>query len=156
MTYQLPDSLSFVCLADGRPRPGLAITLTLVMRQKNPFHLIVGPTDSRGALTVTRSEMENWSKGIIQLFPMDYLGPDEFAGEIQASPMGLPQLQAALHAFESYHHVMSYPADFKKMLLQAWQSLYQQPAKRIEIRDVVIVPPQSNCRIHTESLNLAA
>ena len=41
-------------------------------------------------------------------------------------------------------------------MLKAPGNRYQQPANRIEIREVVVKPQPNICRIHTESLNLAA
>ena len=102
-----------------------------------------------------KSHLEQGMKSVAEVFPADYSGPAAFTGEIHVAPLGLPQIQAVLRSFDIYHGVVAYPPGYRAMLKGAWESLYQQPANRIEIREVVVKPQPNICRIHTESLNLA-
>lgn len=155
-TPQLPDTLEIFCHADDRPRSDLLVMVTLTMSQKNPFHLIFGPTDSAGKLVVVKAQLELGMTSTAEVFPSDYAGPAAFAGEIHVGPLGLPQIQAALRAHDMYQAVVAYPTDYRTMLKNAWESLYQHGAKRIEIRKVLVLPAQNQCQIHMQSLNLAA
>jgi hypothetical protein len=134
---QLPQKLQVHISRDDEPVPGMFALATIEMSFKNSFNVVIGPSDAGGNAYVSREEMLKQAQSDRELFLMDYADPERDAtGRIVIRLMLLPNIQGALHAYESFHLHYPYPEGYKDNLNRAAQSLKQLNDRPLSLQAV--------------------
>ncbi len=147
---KIPDSLTTIVLADGKPLPGLLILVSLEMTRKNAFNMVFGPSDKEGKVEVSKTEIENEVTRTLDLFPMDYEGLSSFKGKLIVGAMGLEQVESALGAYQLHCKSAAYPSGYGEKLATARAILERLEAKRLDVK-VTVSPRNGSTRIVTRS-----
>src|SRR5216683_7201898 len=129
----IPERLTAVVSADGRPSEGLLIVLSLQMARKNPFNFVFGPSNEEGKVEVSRKEIEREVGRTLKLFPLDY-DPSSFNGRINIVAMSYHQLDSALAAYDIYHQASGYPSGYREKLTTALTTLGRLEPKRLNVK----------------------
>ena len=123
---QLPQKLRVHISTDGEPLPGMLALVTIETNFKNPFTVVIGPSDAGGNACLSREEMLEQIESDRQLFLMDYGHPEASAtGRIVIQLMTLPDIERALQAYEQFHRHARYPEGYKDNLNRAARCLEQ-------------------------------
>ena len=110
---------------------------TIETNFKNSFTVVIGPSDAGGNACLSREEMLEQTESEGKLFVMDYGHPEASAtGRIVIRLMLLPNIQGALHAYESFHLHYPYPEGYKDNLNRAAQSLKQFKDRPLSLQAV--------------------
>ncbi len=128
-----PQSMILRCSADGVIQPGRLNSVSLLMARKNHYNMIFGPSDDSGKVAVASDDIIDEVKYAVEMSPMDYDDLDGFTGDILVAPLDCRQIESALRAFDLYHNVSPYPADYRNRLVRAWETLYRLTPKRLDV-----------------------
>ena len=130
----LPD-FTVTCRADGQLAPDIPILVQIAMIEKNDFHIVAGLTGGLGQLKVTSSELIKEVTATLDLFPSDYdpVSTETFTGVISVHAMTLPEVEAALHAYDLFNTSVNYPTDSRRDLQTGYRKLLQISPKRISV-----------------------
>jgi hypothetical protein len=124
---QLPKSFRVTCTADGRPAAGVPVLITLRMNVRNHYNIVIGLTEQDGSRLVDRTTLEREADASRNLSPSDYwpvAGPEpEFGGEIEVGAMSIPEVEAALRAYDVYHTVANYPSNYRADLEAGYRTV---------------------------------
>jgi hypothetical protein len=113
----LPNITRVRASAAGIPLSGAYFILHLVMRSKNPYNLIVGPSSPDGELQVTRDEILSQALSITNLYLMDFIAlTPEWSGTIDIWAMSRSDIAGALMAEESFRSSGIFPEDYRNNL----------------------------------------
>lgn len=132
----LPNQFTVTCRADGSPAGGVPVGVTLHMTRRNPYFVIAGVTNPSGQLVVTRDALVREANATRNLFPADYApldGAGGFAGRIEVAALTVPEIEAALRAYDLYQAVSAYPANFRSDLEAGRRTLTALDPKRVEV-----------------------
>jgi hypothetical protein len=100
---KLPEKLLLTVSADGQPFAGMLVKLEFPMSAKNPHHMVFGPSDSAGQITITGEQMSTEAKNTQDLFLMDYDQLESgWTGRLKVRPMNLPMIKRALAAYRTF------------------------------------------------------
>jgi hypothetical protein len=147
MTLQLPNQFTITCTADGVPAAGLLALVTLRMKRKNHYNIVVGPTDSGGDFVVQKGMLEQEATKTRELFPSDYApltGTESaFEGVIEVQPMSVEQIGAALRAYKLFGPT-SYPTNYDQLLLNGHSQLVQKLPTRVDVKVGPLVSPATS------------
>jgi hypothetical protein len=133
MKNVLPQSFR-VTLTDekGALGVGLLIRATLRMSQRNDYHVILGPTDDHGQLTVSGSDLENDAKSTYENFPADYVPlADGFSGFVEIHPLSAEQIRSAQDAYNLWRSAISFPQGYRDQLDNGLKALLKWNPHRI-------------------------
>jgi hypothetical protein len=123
---QLPQKLRVHISTNGEPLPGMLAWATIETNYKNPFTVVIGPTDAAGNACLSREEILEQTESDRQLFIMDYADPEVSAtGRIVIQLMLLPDIERALQGYEQFHLYTRYPEGYKDNLNRAARCLEQ-------------------------------
>ena len=132
---QIPQKLRVHVSTDGEPLPGMLALATIETNFKNPFTVVIGPTDAGGNAYLAREEMLEQTESDEQLFLMDYGHPEANAtGRIVIHLMLLPEIERALQAYEQFHLHARYPEGYKDNLNRAARFLEQLNDRPLSLR----------------------
>lgn len=132
---QLPQKLLVHISTDGEPLPGMLALATIETNFKNPFTVLIGPTDAGGNAYLSREALLEQTESEGQLFLMDYGHPEANAtGRIVIQLMLLPEIERALDAYEQFHLHTRYPEGYKDSLNRAARFLEQLNDKTLSLR----------------------
>lgn len=132
---QLPQKLQLHISTDGAPVPDMLALATIETNFKNPFTIVIGPSDEDGNAYLSREEMLEQTESTRELFLMDYGDPEASAtGRIVVRLMLLPDIEGALQAYELFHQHSRYPEGYKDNLNRAAQSLKQLNDRPLSLR----------------------
>jgi len=148
---KIPDRLSAVVSADGKPLEGLLIMLSLEMTSKNTFHIVFGPTDKKGRVEVSWREIESEAARSRKMFSLDYDGLSSFNGKIIVAPMAQDQLKSALGAYDIYHEFSDYPSSYREKLETARKILDRLGPKLLAVK-VTVRPSNDKIRIEAQTV----
>jgi hypothetical protein len=137
----LPEKLTATCKADGEPVSGLLVDLTVKMRRKNDFHMVFGPSDGEGTITIHNLEILGQVETDQRLFEQDYADLHYFSGELLLEPMDQRSLESAYHAYEIYRAAVPFPSDYPDKLREAWETLNKRHPERLDVEVAVEPPP---------------
>ncbi len=133
----LPNQFTVTCRADGTPAGGVPVGVTLHMTRRNPYFVIAGVTNTNGQLVVTRDALVREATATRDLFPADYAqveGADgQFTGRIEVAALTVPEIEAALRAYDLYQAVSKYPANFRSDLEAGRRALTALDPKRVDV-----------------------
>jgi hypothetical protein len=149
--HNLPDHLTTIVLADGKPLPGLLILVSLEMNRKNAFNMVFGPSNKEGKIEVSKKDLEREAARNQKMFPMDYDDLSAFKDEIHVSAMSLNQVESSLAAYKLYHGCGEYPSGYGEKLATARKSFDGLVAKRLHVK-VTQMPRRGITRIITRSV----
>jgi hypothetical protein len=108
-----------VLTRDGQPAPGMFIKVRLRMPRKNDYHLVFGPSDAQGRITVTHDRLLAEARREAEFFLMDYGDAAEAADEVSVTPLSSDDLDRAISAHDLYAQVAAYPASWRTDLERA-------------------------------------
>jgi hypothetical protein len=121
---ELPDRVRATITCDGRPIPGLFVSVRIAASRKNDFSSAFGPTDATGTIAVTRSELLREAERDRQFFIMDYGHPElDYAGVIYVTPMNREALGRAVQAYHQFQAHTQYPPLYAERLQEARRTL---------------------------------
>jgi len=136
MTTPFPN-FEVMCETDDGAAPGIPIMVTIKMNQRNDYHAIVGLTDDDGKLAVDADVLLAEVKTSLELFPGDYMPVDgtstAFAQVLEVHAMTVSEIEAALHAYDLWHTVTSYPPDYRSNLEEGFKNLLQQSPRSLSV-----------------------
>src|SRR5438128_2455374 len=133
-TPKIPEQLSVVSLADGKPSQGLLIMLSLEMSKKNSFNIVFGPSDKDGKIQISKKEIEREVERNIGAFPMDYEDLSRFQGTMTVCAMTLDQVNSAIAAYNTYREATGYSSEYRDKLEAARSTLSRLTPKRLDVK----------------------
>ena len=105
--FALPDRIHVEVLSRGKPLEGLLVLTRMIMREKNDFFAIFGPTNDLGFLTIEKDELLREAEKARQFYSMDFADPvTDFDGLIEVRVLDEAGLERAL---EAYDELTQYP-----------------------------------------------
>jgi hypothetical protein len=149
--HKIPEHLTAIVFADGKPSPGLVIMVSLKMITKNGLNIVFGPSNKDGKVEVSKKDLEKEAARILHMFPMDYADLSAFKGKIIVRAMDLADLESALGAYDLYHDSADYPPVYRDKLATATTALSRLGAKRLDVK-VTAMPSNGKTRIITQSV----
>lgn len=103
----LPDRIHIEVQSGGKPLEGLLILTRMIMREKNDFFAIFGPTNDLGFLTIEKAELLREAEKSRQFYLMDFADPiTAFDGLIEVRVLDEDGLERAL---EAHDELTQYP-----------------------------------------------
>ena len=134
MIQSIPNSFRITSDADGVAASGILVLVTVKMSRKNHFQLIVGPSDTNGQITVSRTAIHSEIALIQDRFPMDYASvSDAFAGQLEIRPLTLRQIQSAIDACQQWHGIATFPGGHLDRLTEGLNVLKAINPHRISV-----------------------
>lgn len=111
--YSIPAEINVTVLLDESPLPGAWVFLTFLMRRKNPYQLIFGPSSEAGDILISCDDMTNQIHKVRGLALMDYVDlSTAWTGIIEIRPLNLSDVERALGAYQIYGGTGFYPPRF--------------------------------------------
>ena len=84
---------------------------------KNSCQLVFGPADEAGRIEVTRGDLLQEGKRLVDLSPMDYTHPEgDWSGRIVINPLNRTDIERALAGYETWASAGGYPSDYARGL----------------------------------------
>jgi hypothetical protein len=103
----LPDRIHIEVLAHGKPLEGLLVLTRMIMREKNDYFAIFGPTNDLGFLTIEKTELLSESAATRRFYGLEFADPlMAFAGLIEVRVLDEAGIERAL---EAYAELTQYP-----------------------------------------------
>jgi hypothetical protein len=103
----LPDRIHVEVKEHGRPLPGLLVLTRIIMREKNDYFGIFGPTNDLGFLTIGKDELLREAETARRFYLMDFADPvTAFGGLVEVRVLDEDGISRAL---EAYHELTQYP-----------------------------------------------
>lgn len=100
---KLPEKLLLTVSADGQPLADMLVKLEFSMSAKNPHHMVFGPSDAAGQISITADQMSTEAKNTQDLFLMDYDRLETgWTGRLKVRAMNLPMIKRALAAYHTF------------------------------------------------------
>ncbi len=122
MKETLPERLDCTVTHAGIPVAGVMLSAEFSTRRKNPYVVVLGPTNQLGHTSIDRAEILSHAQNQLNLALMDY-DPLEstFAGTISLKVMSIDDLRRALEAYDLFKRVAAYPLQYKDNIENAMQ-----------------------------------
>jgi hypothetical protein len=140
---QLPDRVLVRCSLGDEPFEGAWLRLTLGVTRKNPFHLVIGPSDAQGWIIVTRDDLLSEARKYTELSPMDYGHPQgDWDGRLIVKLLGVRDIDAALEGHRLWGNAVDRPEGYVDSLLSLRRRLGQHSGALLAA-DVHLEPPLS-------------
>jgi hypothetical protein len=141
----LPDEVVINVHAGSKRLGGALVEIELPMDRKNPYHLIFGPADGSGYLKLTRADLVEAARKVIDGFPMDYVSlTATWAGSLSVTPVGrtaIGRLREASKLWDSF-----YPPKFAGQLDELEEEL-TTVADGAPVEAHVTIKPAGTCRV---------
>jgi hypothetical protein len=133
--HELPNEVVVAVAIDGAPVPGAWVRLDLLMQRKNDYRLLFGPTNSKGALAVTRAEIERSVRHEQLTGLMDFMGLGDWIGEIVVTPLNREAVERAREGHRVWAQAMPelYAPDFLDQMDQLTQRLAANHGRDLDI-----------------------
>jgi hypothetical protein len=139
-TVKVPEKLLLTVLADGRPLAEMLVKLEFPMSAKNPHHMVFGPSDSAGQISIAGDQMRTEAKNTQALFLKDYDQLEAgWTGKLKVRPMNLSMIKRALAAYRIFGS-HQYAAGYENHLQAAKTALAQMPQAVLTVKIVSDVP----------------
>jgi hypothetical protein len=98
-TPSLPDRIHVEVKARGRPLGGLLVLTRIIMREKNDFFGIFGPTNDLGFLTIEKDELLREAATAREFYPDEFADPlAAFGGLVEVRVLDESGIERALEA----------------------------------------------------------
>lgn len=118
MNPSIPLRLTLVALLAGSPLPKAWFSVTLSMKTKNPYRLLLGPASPEGVLVATRDDVLREIKKVRDLFLMDYDDPTiAWTGRLEVRVLSRSDIANLLLAYDTYGSTGVYPPDLPQQLM---------------------------------------
>jgi hypothetical protein len=145
-----PTQFQIQCEADGKPVAGLLVFALVRVRRGNDYHLLFGPTDGDGKVTLTRADLEREVRATRELFPADYTL--DWAGEIGVRPLTVRDIEAAQRAYVLFKGAVAYPPGYEARLQAARQALLSLHPSQVTATAVNVVPANMPIRFTSHTV----
>jgi hypothetical protein len=133
--------------ADGDPVPDAWLEATFIMSAKNPYRMMIGPTDSTGTVQLTLSDVEAWTGQQRRLAMMDYVPFDKsWPGVLEIRIAGRERVDAALRSASMFAKSFQYPSMYDQDL-RRW--LASDSMDATDSFKVVVVTARDEVRVVT-------
>jgi hypothetical protein len=103
----IPDRIHIEVLSRGKPLEGLLILTRMIMREKNDYFAIFGPTNDLGFLTIEKADLLSEAASTRGFYGIEFTDPlVSFAGLIEVRVLDEAGIERAL---EAYAELTQYP-----------------------------------------------
>jgi hypothetical protein len=148
---KIPDQLTAIVSANGKPLQGLLVMVSLEMSRKNRFNIVFGPSNEKGTIEISKLQIENEVAKTRKMFPVDYEDLSSFKGTITVGVMSSGQVNSALNAYDQYRCSASYPPSYREKLETARRTLNGLGSKKLNVK-VTTQRSNGKTRIITRSV----
>ena len=138
MKNSLPAKIECQVLLKGEPFQGALLVAVFSTKTKNPYSILIGPTNAEGSSIITRPAILEQAARHMDVALMDY-DPIEgvFAGTIRIAVMDHADIEKALKAYQIFKRATRFPFDYESTLTAARERIKDFRASDFTVRTTV-------------------